>query len=396
MMKIKGAYTDATVYTDTADSETLSQIRTLCDQPFAQDSHPRFMSDCHAGAGCVIGTTMHIRDKVVPNMVGVDIGCGVKVLHIGPRPDLKGLDEFIRRNIPSGFRNNDKSMARMDTILDLKCYDMIKRANYFLALGSLGGGNHFIEVDVDQEGEHYLLIHSGSRNLGLQIAKYYQSHAEWEMSEGIKREIEDAHYKGLTGPAMGAKVEEIRRKYGVPRDLAYLEGKAMDRYIHDMRIAQEYAMLNRDTMARRIVEEFLHLDYDDCDGFTSVHNYIDMWRMILRKGAVSARWGENLVIPINMRDGSLLCRGKGNPEWNFSAPHGAGRIMGRREAKRRLELNEFKQTMEGIYSTSVSADTIDESPMVYKPMTEIVANIQDTVEVLDIIMPVYNFKAGGE
>lgn len=369
MITIKGNNNQAKVFTDNADSATLSQVREICNQEYVKGCIIRIMPDCHAGAGCVIGTTMTIGDYVVPNLVGVDIGCGVRVVEIPANVDLKVLDEYIHREIPSGFLNNKTAKAQFPKMGEILCMNEIRGGDYNLALGSLGGGNHFIEVDKDDEGVHYLVIHSGSRNLGKQVAELYQKKAQ------VQCEADGIH---------------------LHKDLCYLKGKLKKDYLHDMNLVQQYAALNRETMARRIVKQCLRLDYDTLDTFESVHNYIDVSENVLRKGAISAKNKEAVVIPINMRDGSLIAVGKGNSDWNNSAPHGAGRIMGRNEAKKKFFIDEFRKSMEGIYTTCVNVNTIDESPMVYKPMDEIMMNIQDTVEIQKVIKPIYNFKAGEE
>lgn len=399
LMEITGKYNTAKVFTDNIDSETYTQILNVCNQPQFADIKLRFMSDVHSGAGCVIGTTHTIKDKIVPFFVGVDICCGVNVTPLGDfKPDLKALDEFIRKNIPSGFNNNPHPKAKYDKVKDLLIFDKLKQTDYNLALGTLGGGNHFIELDKDNDNNYYLVIHSGSRNLGKQVAEIYQDIAVRENHEAKQKAINDVKKSTLDGWGRGERINAISKEHNVPRDLTPLTGDSMKDYLHDMRIMYGYADLNRQTMARRICEEFLGLDYDALEGFTTLHNYVDVDGMILRKGAVSAKLGERLIIPINMRDGALICTGKGNPDWNYSAPHGAGRIMGRRRAKDELKVEDFIQTMNaaGIYSTSVSQSTLDESPMVYKSMDEIIRNIGDTVEITDIIKPVYNFKAGGD
>lgn len=369
-MEIKGKYNSAQVFTDTPDSNTMEQVRGITDQPYAKGAKIRIMPDCHAGAGCVIGTTMTITDKIVPNLVGVDIGCAVKVVILDQPVDVKMLDRYIRKEIPSGFNNNGTEKASFDKVNDLRCIDEIKKVNYNLALGSLGGGNHFIEVNKLDD-KFVLVIHSGSRNLGKQVAELYQAKA-----------VAQCRDNGVL----------------LNKELCYLTGSLKEDYLHDMAIVQKYAVINRATMAGRIASECVGTWLEDCEGFETIHNYIDLEANILRKGAVSAKKGEMLVIPINMRDGSLICVGKGNDDWNNSAPHGAGRLMGRNEAKRKLNMNDFTKTMTdaGIYSTSVNMDTLDESPMAYKPLEEIVRNVEPTVEIKARIIPVYNFKAGGD
>ncbi len=362
MLTIKGRANQAVVYTRNLDEVTHRQISELCDQEFLRDSKIRIMPDVHAGKGCTIGTTMTLKDKVVPNMVGVDIGCGMEVSVLANKNlNLEELDKTIRRLIPSGF--NIRKSAH-PYVKDVPFNKLISRKHLNiergrLSIGTLGGGNHFIEVNQDSKGTLYLVIHSGSRNLGNQVAGYYQKLAQ-------------------------------KRRAQMPRDLAYLEGKDYRDYIHDMQIMQTYAVVNRQAMADEIVKA---MGLVVTEQFTTIHNYIDVKNMILRKGAISAQKGEKVIIPINMRDGSIIAVGKGNPDWNYSAPHGAGRVMSRRQARANLNLNEFKQEMQNVYSTCVSKSTLDEAPMAYKPINEILSAIHDTVEVIDIIRPIYNFKA---
>jgi len=326
------------------------------------------MPDVHAGAGCTIGTTMTITDKVVPNLVGVDIGCGIEVIKLQEKIiDLKKLDNLIRTFVPSGFdiRKKEHPYVQQISLHNLKAQKHldIKRAR--LSVGTLGGGNHFIEVNEGNNGVLYLTIHSGSRHLGKQLADYYQARAAEKLSKQLNNKV--------------------------PRDLAYLEDQDFKDYIHDMKIVQHYATVNRQAIVDEIVR---NMQFIVVDKFTTIHNYIDTKNMILRKGAISAQKGERVIIPINMRDGSILAIGKGNPAWNYSAPHGAGRILSRTQAKKQLSLKEFRESMRDIYSTSVRASTLDEAPMAYRPLNEILKNIQDTVEVVEVIKPIYNYKAG--
>jgi len=365
MLELQGKYATAKIFTDNVEPEAIGQITQLLDMPFVEGSTIRIMPDCHAGAACVIGTTMTITDKVVPNIVGVDIGCGMQTARIREkRLELNQLDRFIHENIPSGF-NTRETPHRFynDTRLEeLHCFKHIGERNASLSMGTLGGGNHFIEVAKSDDGELYIVIHSGSRKLGLEVAKYYQE-------QGCR---------------------QLGKNSDIPRVLAYVEGDLFDSYIHDMKIVQEYAELNRKAMMQVITKGMkLHIEEE----FTTTHNYIDTDTMMLRKGAVSAQKGEKLLIPLNMRDGSLICIGKGNPDWNYSAPHGAGRLMSRTAAANSITLNAFKKSMEGIFSSSVTKSTIDESPFAYKPMEEITANIGETAEIVKRIVPVYNFKA---
>ncbi|NLJ91176.1 MAG: RtcB family protein [Clostridiales bacterium] len=365
MILIEGKFNTAKVFTDVIEDGAIEQIRDLCDQEFTKGSKIRIMPDVHEGAGCTIGTTMTISDKVVPNLVGVDIGCGMEVIQIGnPTIDLNKLDRLIYARIPSGFSIRKKPHRYNDEInlLDLRCY---KKADLsldraILSLGTLGGGNHFIEANTDEQGNIYIVVHSGSRNLGLQVAQYYQKKA----------------YESID--------------IDIPRDLAYLSGELMEDYIHDMKIIQRFAVLNR----KAIMDEIINgLKLEVVEDFTTIHNYIDTDKMILRKGAVSALKDEKFLLPMNMRDGSLICLGKGNPDWNYSAPHGAGRLMSRNVARAKLSLDDFKKEMEGIYTTSVNKKTLDEAPMAYKDMDDIVRHIGDTAKVIKVIKPIYNFKA---
>jgi len=364
---VEGLYNTAKVYTDVVEDTALAQIKALCDQEFVKDSRIRIMPDVHAGAGCTIGTTMTVGDVVVPNLVGVDIGCGMETVRLrGKHMELAKLDKLVYEKIPSGFQIREKAHKLNDDIdlTQLKCLRpaMINLDRAVRSLGTLGGGNHFIEVDRDGEGALYVVVHSGSRHLGLEVAGYYQEQA----------------YKSL---------------HGIPKALAYCHGQLMEDYIHDMKIVQRFAMLNRKAVMDELVRG-MKLKVEE--EFTTIHNYIDTDAMILRKGAVSAKKGERLLIPINMRDGSLICTGKGNEEWNFSAPHGAGRLVSRRKAKESYTVSQFKKEMAGIFTTSVNAGTLDECPMAYKGMEDIVGNIGDTVEIQKVIRPIYNFKAGEE
>lgn len=401
MIILNGKYNTAKIFTDNIDDSAISQIIALLNQPMAEDQQIRIMPDVHAGNGCTIGTTMTIKDKAVPNLVGVDIGCGMQTVKLKEKHiELQKLDKVIYQNIPSGFAVRKKAHRYHQKIdlLNLYCFDHIHYDRAVNSLGTLGGGNHFIEADRGEDGSIYLVIHSGSRYLGVEVASYYQREAYKRLNKASEKEV-DALIEKLKSENKQKQIQKELKKLTntkrteIPKDLAYAEGELFEQYLHDMKIVQEYAMLNRQAMIDEIIRNMgLHIE----DGFTTVHNYIDTENMILRKGAVSAKDGEVLLIPINMRDGSLICKGKGNPDWNSSAPHGAGRLMSRRDAKAQLTLSEFKKQMEGIYSTSVSRSTIDESPMAYKSMKDITDNISDTAEILEIIKPIYNFKAGEE
>ena len=367
MIEIRGNYAAAKVFCDELEETARQQIQTLCDQPFVSDSKIRIMPDVHAGAGCTIGTTMTIADKVVPNLVGVDIGCGMETVRLREKEiSFEKLDRVIRIKIPSGMEVRKRPHTYRDAIsLDqLHCKKSVDVNRAALSIGTLGGGNHFIEVDKDENENLYLVVHSGSRHLGKQIAAFYQKEAVRDLKE--KNVVE------------------------IPPQLAYAEGPLFRQYMHDMELAQEFAQLNRNAITEVILRE-MNLTAED--RFTTVHNYIDTQRMILRKGAVSASLGEPLLVPINMRDGSLICMGKGNPDWNSSAPHGAGRLMSRTEAKHQFSVREFKREMKGIYSTTISDRTLDECPMAYKDMDHILSNIAPTAQVISRIRPVYNYKA---
>ncbi len=394
MIEIKGKYNTAKIYTDNIEEKAAGQILELCNQEFAKDSSIRIMPDTHAGAGCTIGTTMTIKDKIVPNLVGVDIGCGMFVSTLKDTcVDFKKLDSVIRTFVPSGFdvRETPHEYKNYIVIEDLKCRDYVDLNRASLSIGTLGGGNHFIEINKDEEGKLYLVVHTGSRHLGKQIAEYYQNRAAKERA----RKSNDVIIQELKakGRAKDIQKEIEKEKVKINSALAYVEGQTFEEYLHDMRIAQKFAEYNRKAIAEVIIRE---MGFKVDDSFTTIHNYIDLDEMVLRKGAISAKKGEVVIIPINMRDGSIIAKGKGNVEWNQSAPHGAGRLMSRQQAKKRLSLEEFKKSMDGIYTTSVSLNTLDEAPFAYKPMEEIMTNIKDTVEIEKVIKPVYNFKASEE
>ncbi len=367
MIIIEGKYNLAKVFVDEIEEGARVQIKTMLDQPFIKDSKIRIMPDVHAGAGSTIGTTMTVHDKVVPNLVGFDIGCGMLTSKIKARKiDFSVLDTVIHNKIPSGFaiRNRVHEYAKYVDVDKLKIRRNgkndkklnIKRADR--SIGTLGGGNHFIEINQDDNNDLYLVIHTGSRNIGNQVASLYQREAM------------------IMSPTQ-------------PKSLAYLEGEKYNDYLHDMKIMQEYAVYNRLAIRDIIVES---MGWEVTDEFTTIHNYVDLKNMILRKGAVSAQKGEKILIPLNMRDGSLIAVGKGNPDWNYSAPHGAGRVLSRREAKRVLSLNDFRKSMKHIYSTSINKQTIDEAPEAYKDKSIVIDNIHDTAEIIAHLRPLYNFK----
>ncbi|MFW5648590.1 MAG: RtcB family protein [Candidatus Alkaliphilus sp. MAG34] len=398
MIRVKGKYNSAIIYIDNVEDKVIDQIKTLLDQEFVTGSKIRIMPDVHVGMGCTIGTTMTIEDKIVPNLVGVDIGCGLEVIKIKNKNiELQKLDKLIYNKIPSGFKIRDKEHKFNDEIdlNELRCRKEVNLKRARLSIGTLGGGNHFIEANEDSEGNKYIVIHSGSRHLGHQVASLYQKKAYQVLNKSTKEDI-DAYIAELKSQGRGKNIKrELKKRKSrivtdIPRDLAYVSGQLFDDYIHDMKIVQYFAELNRRAMAEVIIRG---MKLDVVEQFTTIHNYVDTENMILRKGAVSAQSGEKLIIPINMRDGSLICVGKGNADWNYSAPHGAGRVMSRTQAKKVLDLNEFKETMEGIYTTSVNRRTIDECAFAYKPMEEIIENVGDTVDIIDRIVPIYNFKA---
>ena len=401
MIEIRGKYNEAKIFTDVVDSASLAQVQELCNQEFTAGSRIRLMPDIHAGKGCTIGTTMTITDTVVPNLVGVDIGCGMETVRVREtRLDLQKLDKLIREKIPSGFSIRDKAHRYADEIdlEELCCAGHVDLLRAAKSVGTLGGGNHFIEVDRDDDGALYVVVHSGSRHLGVEVAGYYQEAGYRELNRTDPASVE-ALTARLKAEGRDREIRKELRKLKnlkrtpIPKVLAYVSGELFEQYIHDMKIVQQFAMLNRQAMMDEIVKGMkLHVE----EQFTTIHNYIDTDSRILRKGAVSAQAGERLLIPINMRDGSLLCVGKGNEDWNCSAPHGAGRLMSRAEAKQSFTVSEFKKQMEQIYTTSVSKATLDECPMAYKGMQDILDNIGPTAEVEKIIRPIYNFKAGDE
>ena len=398
MIELCGKYSKAKVFTDIVDNESISQVIELLNQPYIFGSHIRMMPDIHAGVGCTIGTTMTIKDKICPNLVGVDIGCGMKTIRISESNfDPKMLDKVIRESIPSGFsiRNEEHPFSEQAELEKLYCIKYVDILRAKKSIGTLGGGNHFIEADKDDEGNIYIVIHSGSRHLGLEIAKYYQEAAYKALTSYNPVEIE-ATIASLKAAGRQREIEATLKNMKakvtkIPKSLAYVEGELLEQYIHDMKIAQNYACLNRQAMMDVIVRG---MGFHVIEQFTTIHNYIDIEHMILRKGAVSARLGEKLLIPINMRDGSLICTGKGNEDWNYSAPHGAGRLMSRSKAKELFTVSEFEKEMDGIYTTSVGQSTLDECPMAYKNMSDIVDNIAPTVSIDTIIKPIYNYKAG--
>lgn len=362
--KIKGKYNTALCYASTLEKSATEQIENVCNMEAFSGAKLRIMPDVHAGIGCTIGTTMTITDKVVPGMVGVDIGCGMEtVLLANDNVDLAKLDECIHKSVPAGFNILEKpcDTAGEIDLSELRCSGAVNFERAYRSIGTLGGGNHFIEAGKDDTDRLYLIVHSGSRNIGHQVATYYQSLA----NEHCTVPLPD-------------------------KNLSYIDGSLFSDYVHDMKIVQHFAVLNRKAIINAI---FAGMGFSEKERFTTIHNYIDTDEMVLRKGAVSAKEGEKLLIPINMRDGSLVCLGKGNPEWNFSAPHGAGRLLSRGDAIRRLSFDDYESEMREVYSSCVTPDTLDEAPMAYKPIDEIVSQITPTAEVLAIIKPIYNFKS---
>ena len=400
-IEIKGKINTAICYAKVVEDEAIEQIRRMCDYPMTEGSKIRIMPDVHAGKGCTIGTTMTIKDKAVPNVVGVDIGCGMYTVNLGKQAiDLEKLD-MAAFYIPSGRDVWEGRVERFD-ITGLKCYRQLKDAKRLeRSLGTLGGGNHFIEVDRAADGTQYLIIHSGSRNLGKQVAEYYQSLAV-DLDKGIGEYLEAREelirtYKeqGRRSEIQTALKELYEKKYHegaltMPDDLCFLSGRYLDDYLHDVEICQAFAKRSREKMAEILMEK---TGLAGGEAFHTIHNYIDTDEMILRKGSIAAHKGERVLIPINMRDGSVIAIGKGNPEWNYSAPHGAGRLMSRTAAKNNLSMEEYKETMKGIYTSSVCEATLDEAPMAYKSLDDIIDVIRESVDIVDVMKPIYNFKA---
>lgn len=423
---------DLKIFTDDVEQEAVNQINELLDQGAFKDSKIRIMPDVHAGKGCVIGFTGNLGDKVIPNIVGVDIGCGMLCVELGNIDlNLERLDKIIREYVPSGFEVHDERKYKFLELQDLKCYRELKDTKRLeRSIGTLGGGNHFIEIDIDEDNNKYLVIHTGSRNLGKQVAEYYQELANQlcnynigeykeKQQELIKKYKEQGRKQEIQSALMELKEKYKTDHKKIPKDLAYLEGQYREDYLHDMKICQEFAKDNRLCIAKQILCNYFQLPYYEgyksvrlrekamspCDWYTqdmvekdfwyfeTIHNYISFEDNIVRKGAISAKKGEKVLIPMNMRDGCIIGVGKGNDDWNQSAPHGAGRIMSRMKAKETFNLDEYKESMKDIYTTSVNEDTIDEAPFVYKPMQEIIDNIGDTVDIIKIIKPIYNFKA---
>lgn len=400
MLEIKGKVNTAICYAKVIEDEAINQIRRMCDYDMTAGSKIRIMPDVHAGKGCTIGTTMTIVDKAVPNVVGVDIGCGMYTVNLGKGEiDFEKLDEACHF-IPSGMNVWEGRQERFD-LTKLQCYRNLKDTRRLeRSLGTLGGGNHFIEVDEAEDGIKYLIIHSGSRNLGKQVAELYQKlavdlnrgYGEYfeKRDEIIRTYKEQGRRKEIQGALKELHFQVYESQPSMPDDLCYLSGKYLEDYLHDVVVCQSFARRSREKMTEIILER---TGMTGADGFHTIHNYIDTDEMILRKGAIAAHKGEKILIPINMRDGSVLAVGKGNPEWNYSAPHGAGRIMSRTKAKNELSLDQYKEEMAGVYTTSVNENTLDEAPMAYKSLEDIIDVIRESVDVIDVMKPIYNFKA---
>ena len=398
MFKIKGKVNTAICYAKIVEDEAIEQIRRMCDYDFTENSKIRIMPDVHAGKGCTIGTTMTVMDKVVPNIVGVDIGCGMYTVNLGKGDiDLAKLDEAAHF-VPSGMNIWEGRQEKFD-LQELRCYRSLKNTKWLeRSLGTLGGGNHFIEVDKASDGFNYLVIHTGSRNLGKQVAEIYQQLAidlnkgketYFQQRDEIIRTYKEQGRRKEIQKALEA-ISWNQRETTMPEDLCFLYGQFFDDYMHDVEICQRFARRNREKIAEVLLARTGMIGGE---AFHTIHNYIDTKEMILRKGAIAAHAGEKVLIPINMRDGSVLAIGKGNPEWNYSAPHGAGRIMSRTKAKNELNLDEYREAMAGIYTTSVNEATLDEAPMAYKSLEDIIDVIKESVDVIEVVKPIYNFKA---
>ncbi len=398
MIEIKGKINTAKCFADEIDEIAYGQILAMCNEKAFENSKIRIMPDVHAGSGCTIGTTMTVCGKVAPDMVGVDIGCGMETVRIAQKDvDFERLDRLIREQIPCGreIRKSAHPLAGEAHLQDLLCADQVNISRAEKSIGTLGGGNHFIELDRDGEGNIYLVIHSGSRRLGREVAEYYQDQGVRAIWNGARYQIAQTIEK-MKAEGRHSEIQstlaELKKEHpiNIAPELVCVEGKLFDDYIHDMKIMQNFAYLNRRAMSDVIIKG---MGFEEVERFTTTHNYIDTERMILRKGSVSAQRGEKLLIPINMRDGSLICVGKGNEDWNCSAPHGAGRKLSRSAAFRQLSVDQYKEEMQGIWSSCVGSETLDESPMAYKDMADIVKQIQPTAEIICRILPIYNFKA---
>ncbi len=387
---------DLKIFTENIEPSAVNQVYTLLSLPPFADAKVRIMPDVHMGTGCVVGFTATLGDKVIPNVIGVDIGCGMLTVCLGKiNPSLAELDSFIRENIPSGGALRP-SYSSEEMVSQLYCFkELCDLDRIYRSLGTLGGGNHFIELDKDDEGNIYLIIHTGSRNLGLQVAKIYQKKAIEACKNSADSErarVHDELMRQGKVELLHSEMEKITKRYSsrtkTPSDFCYFEGDECEAYLHDMRLCQEFARKNR----RKIADDIMrHLGVFKAESFETMHNFIDE-KGIVRKGAIPAHKGERVIIPMNMRDGCLIAKGLGNEDWNESAPHGAGRLVSRGEARELFTEDEYKEAMQGIYTSSANMSTIDESPMAYKPMQEIIDRIGDTVEIEKIIKPIYNFK----
>ncbi|MEG1409032.1 MAG: RtcB family protein [Terrisporobacter sp.] len=405
MIEVRGKYNLAKIFSDKIDEKSKLQIEELCNQEFVENGKIRIMPDVHAGAGCVIGFTAQLGEMVIPNIVGVDIGCGMFTVELGNiEIDLNELDNIINKYIPSGKNVHEGKKYNFGKLQELHCYRELKQSKWIeRSIGTLGGGNHFIEVNEDKNKNKYLVIHSGSRNLGKQVAEFYQNMAIGlcsgkekffgEKEELIKTFKAQGRRKEIQGELkkLIKRYEDLKPKY--PKDLCFLTGKYREQYLHDMKICQEYAQINREVMSNIILNKLQNKSVDDFRSFHTTHNYINFKDNIIRKGSISSYEGEKLLIPINMRDGSILAIGKGNKDWNYSAPHGAGRLMSRSEAKKKLNMNEFESSMKDIWTTSVCEETIDEAPMAYKSLDDILRFVHETVDIIEVIKPIYNFKS---
>lgn len=389
-------YGDFKVFAKSVEQAAISQVFDIANSPLGEGAHIRIMPDAHAGKGCVIGTTMRYNGKICPNVVGVDIGCGVLAYKLDCSSiDFEKLDEACRYVIVSGRNARDRAIHvdyQKELLSDLRCWDNISNKEYiFKSLGTLGGGNHFIEIDIAEDGSYWLMIHSGSRNLGKQVAEYYQKLAEHIIVDehlALRAELIDTLKRQGRQEEIQTELAKVPRRPAT--GLEYLEGINVRYYLHDMAICQAWASVNRALIAKDIIDA---MQWEVVDKIESVHNYIDIENSIIRKGAISAQKDELCFIPLNMRDGTLICRGKGNPDWNYSAPHGAGRIISRAKAKELISLEEFQESMKDVYSSTVCKATIDEAPFAYKDMEEIMNAIEPTVEIIERIIPVYNYKA---
>lgn len=405
MIEINGTFASGKVFAKTVEQSALDQIKILCSQEFTKGAKIRIMPDVHTGVGCVIGFTAYLGDMVIPDIVGVDIGCGMLTVKLGNISlDFNKLDEIIRKYVPYGYNVHEGRAVRFPKLFDMHCFRALKDSKRIeRSIGTLGGGNHFIEVDEDDGGCKYLVIHTGSRNLGKQVAEHYQSLA-YDIARGAgefytqqKKIIEEYKAQGRRAEIQ-QRLVKLKKEFkpkdtDIPKELCYLTGSYRQDYLDDMAVCQEFATLNRMRIADEILINYFGKTLSDFESFETIHNYIDLKNNIVRKGAVSAQKGELLLIPINMRDGSLICSGKGNEDWNYSAPHGAGRLLSRSSAKDTLSLDEYKKEMQGIFTTCVSEATLDESPMAYKSKDEIVDCIAPTADIVSLIKPLYNFKA---